>query len=122
MERTLNMFRKLVNRLQRVISPTHTVKERALLLPLPPQRASPRVAQLLERDHLPQEQDHHRPSRQVPDRHTLLHLAQQHQHQLPRLFIHRGKLQDLGNRGKQKVQKLPRSFSISALALCIYLL
>jgi len=110
MERTLNMFRKLVNKLQRVISPTHMVNELALL---PLQRPSPRDDKPQELDHLPQEQDPHRPSHQAPDQHTPPHLALLHQHQLPRLFIHLGKLPDSGNRGKQKVQKLPRSFSIS---------
>jgi len=49
--RTPNMSKKLVNKLQRVISPTHMVKE---LAPPPPQRLSPRDDQPLELDHLPQ--------------------------------------------------------------------
>jgi hypothetical protein len=118
MERTLNMFRKRTNKLQKEISPTHMAKELVLLLP---QRPSPRDVPPQVQDHHPQEQDPHRPLRQVQDQHTPpLLFAQQHQRQLPRLFIHLGKLPDLGNRGKQKVQKLPRSFSTSHLA-CEYI-
>jgi hypothetical protein len=118
MERTLNMFRKRMNKLQRVISQTHTVKELALLLS---QQLSQRADQLLELDHHPQEQDRHQPSPRAPDQHTPpLLFAQQHPHQLPRLFIHLGKLPNSGNRGKQKVQKLPRSFSISYSVYIFY--
>jgi hypothetical protein len=63
MERTRNMFRKRMNKLQRVISQTHTVKE---LAPLLFQQLSPRADQLRELVHHPQEQDPHRPSPRAP--------------------------------------------------------
>lgn len=125
MERTPSTFRKLVNRLLKGISPKHMEIDQA---PLPPLRqANLRIDQrLLERDHLllerdlrPLEQDRHRPLRQVPDLRSLLLHAQQPQHQLPKHSTLHGKQQGSENREKQKVQRLPRSFSTSLVIIYI---